>query len=378
MKKFLFSIFIIMFVISNCNICYCKYAYIFEENVIKLTRDDVPPKCTVSYSTQEWTNENVIVTIEADKEIEQTSGFELSNDRKKLSKISYVSESNTAIVKDLSGNYTEVEYAVNNIDKGPPQIIGVDNNNEYDAPVKLDFCDDTEIKNIFIDRYSDKLAIDYHSEFLDSDVYRNIDRTANSITVHIKDHPLNTKCYKYYINDELYMITNKTCYIYTGLKKGTEYKVKVEALDKEGDVLDSQEIIAKTSFFEIITAQKNENFFSANIINLDENVKRIKYSVNNFYNPSNIKWYEIDSGSNINIKCEKQNNKFYPSYMINVYLYDESGNILDIVQFFIDFAMNYDENNNEADEYNINIPGNYQIKVTDIAENETVYYIKVK
>lgn len=377
MKKIRLGVVIIFFVISICDITYCKYAYIFEQTVIKLNRDGVPPKCTVSYSTQEFTNENVIVTIEADKEIEQTSGFELSEDRKKLSKVCYVSESNTVIVKDLSGNSTEVEYTVNNIDKGPPQIIGVDNNKEYNAPVKLDFWDDSEIENISIDRYSDKLTIDYHSEFLDSDIYKNIDRTANTIKVNVEEHPLNTKCYKYYLNDKLYIISSKSSYIYTGLEKGTEYKIKVEALDKNGSILDKQEILAKTSFFEIINVQKTENSFCANIINLDEDVKKIQYSVNNFYNPSDIKWYEVNS-NNVNIKCEKDNNRFYPSYMINVYLYDKSGNILDVVQFLVNFAMNYDEKVNGNDEYELNIPGNYQIKVMDIAGNETVYYIKVK
>ena len=69
-------------------------------------------------------------TIEADEEIEQSSGFVLSEDKKSLSKMVYVNESDKVLVKDLSGNYSEIEYNVNNIDKEPPQIIGCENNHD--------------------------------------------------------------------------------------------------------------------------------------------------------------------------------------------------------------------------------------------------------
>lgn len=248
-KRYKYCILIMFVIISICQFCYGKYSYRFEETAMKLTRDSNPPKCQVSYSTQDWTNENVIVTITADKEIEQTSGFELSEDKKTLTKILYVNESDTVFVSDFSGNYTEVEYSVSNMDKEPPRILGCDNNKEYNTPVKLDFIDNGEIKNVSIDRYSDKLEIYYHNEFQDSSLYRNIDRTANSITVHIKEHPLNTKKYRYYLNDKLYTTSNDINYTYTGLEKGTEYKIVVEALDIKGKIIDKQQLIAKTSFF---------------------------------------------------------------------------------------------------------------------------------
>ena len=378
-RKIICSVFILFFIISINIIKYCKYTYIFEKNIIKLTRDAISPKCTVSYSSEEWTNDNIIITIEADKEIEQSSGFELSEDKRTLKKIAYVNESDTVIVKDLFGNSTEVAYSVSNIDKGQPMIIGVENNKKYKAPVKLDFWDDSEIENITIDRYNDKLKIDYHSEFLDSAIFKNIDRNVNTITIHVKEHPLNTKFYKYYLNGKLYMTSNGTNYTYTGLKKGTEYKVKVEALDQNGNILDKEELLAKTSYFEIIFAQKTDKSFSANIQNLDKEVKKFKYSVNNFYNPNSIEWYEPEFNKDLYIKCERANSQLYPSYMINVYLYDRNDIILDIVQFLIDFNENYKEVelSEESEEYELNIPGNYQIKVADIAGNETEYYIKV-
>ena len=378
MKIFRISLLMICFVFFFCNVAFCKYAYIFEESILKLTRDDIPPSCTVSYSTLDPTNENVIVRIEADKEIEQSSGFELSEDRKILTKTVYVNENDVVIVKDLSGNCTEVEYNVDNIDKGQPYIIGVENNKKYKSPVKLEFMDESEIENISIDRYSDKLKIDYHSEFLDSAIYKNIDRNNNSITINIDQHPLNTKCYKYYLNDKLYITSSKTKYIYTGLEKGTEYNVKVEALDCNGSILDTQEMIAKTSYFEIVFVQKTDTNFLANIQNIDKDVEKIRYSINNFYNPDSIEWYDYDVSNNINIKVEKQKNIFYPAYMLNVYLYDKDEEILDVIQFLIDFNENYDIEEQDTNEYELKQPGNYQIKVLDSAGNQTEYLIKVQ
>ena len=44
------------------NNSYAKYVYNFDETIISLSRDVNPPVCTVSYSTEEWTNQNVIIT----------------------------------------------------------------------------------------------------------------------------------------------------------------------------------------------------------------------------------------------------------------------------------------------------------------------------
>ena len=166
-KKIKYITFLLLVLISINKIDYCKYAYIFESTVIKLTRDANPPKCTVTYSTQDWTNENVIVTISVDKKVQQTSGFELSEDKKILSKTVYVNESDTVIVRDLSGNVVEVEYTVNNIDKEPPQIIGCENGKTYEESIDLDYIDNVEIANISIDKYSDNLEIYYNSEYAD-------------------------------------------------------------------------------------------------------------------------------------------------------------------------------------------------------------------
>ena len=116
MKKIKILFLFLMFVIIS-NIVYAKYTYNFDDIVIELTRNSVPIIATVSYSTEEWTNENVIITIKTNKEVEQVSGFVLSEDKKTLTKEVSQNESAVIELRDLSGNSTEVEYTVNNIDK---------------------------------------------------------------------------------------------------------------------------------------------------------------------------------------------------------------------------------------------------------------------
>ena len=154
-----------------CNKSYAKYSYNFEENIIKLIRDVNPPICNVSYSTQEWTNQNVIVTITCNKEIEQVSGFELSDDKKVLTK--EVSENEDGIIKirDFYGNFSEVEYSVNNIDKEPPQIIGCENGGIYSKPLTLDYKDNVEIKEILVDKYGTGLTCSYKDVYTDTSSY---------------------------------------------------------------------------------------------------------------------------------------------------------------------------------------------------------------
>ena len=84
--------------------------------------DTTPPTTSVSYSTQELTNGNVIVTIEANEEVQDVVGWTKSSDGKKLTKEFSSNTSETITVKDLAGNETNVAYNINNIDKTVPVI----------------------------------------------------------------------------------------------------------------------------------------------------------------------------------------------------------------------------------------------------------------
>ncbi len=237
MKRNKIGIIFGVLLIGLTNIVNAKYVYYFEETIIELKRDSSLPICQVRYSTEEETNQNVVVTITSNKQIEQVSGFELSEDKKTLTKVVSENETQTIKIRDFSGNCTEVEYNVNYIDKEFPQIIGCENGGVYKGPVSLEYHDNSGIAEVQIDHYD---------EHLDATAYK----INGNLAVSIKAHPLNTKKYRYYIKEELYSTVTESTYIFTGLEAGMEKAIKVEALDEDGKVLDTIAIEEICSNFE--------------------------------------------------------------------------------------------------------------------------------
>lgn len=256
MRIYKILMFFIASIILGSGTVWAKYTYTFEETIIELTRDSLSPICNISYSETEPTNKNVIVTIKCNKEVEQLSGFQLSEDKKVLTKEFFQNESGILKIRDYSGNYTEVEYNVENIDKSSPQIIGCQNGGIYLAPLKLDYLDNSEISEIFVDKYSDNLR----ATLQDCHYMRN--EVNSTISINVTEHPKNTKKYRYYINDKLYTTTAETKYIFTDLEEGINYKVSVEALDEEGNVLDIYSIEGRTNYCKTIDSKKSENAFT--------------------------------------------------------------------------------------------------------------------
>lgn len=379
MKKKKIAIALILILAITKSIVYAKYVYQFEETIIELARDSNPPICSVTYSVEEMTNKNVIVTITANKEVQQISGFVLSEDKKKLTKEISKNESEMVQIRDLSGNIAEVEYTVNNIDKQAPQIIGCEDEQTYPSPLLLEYEDNDEIKEIIVDRYTENLELTLHEIYSDSCFYQGIDRTDTTLTIEVSGHPQNTKKYKYYINNQLYTTTMDTNYTFTGLTKGTTYTIKAEAIDEAGNLLDTTEIQEKTSYYHTIESQKTNDQFIATLQQIDNSVEKIKYAVWNANDEKNIKWHEESiSNGQAQIMCEPQYNGLYPLYAMHAYLYDKQGNVLDVIGFSIDFGTNYEAKDTQTSLNELSEAGNYQIILKDFAGNETIYFIKVE
>ena len=83
--------------------------------------DKTTPKATVSYSTQNPTNQNVTVTITVDKEIQEVEGWELDESKKILTKEYTQNGGENVTIKDLAGNETEAVVQVYNIDRTAPE-----------------------------------------------------------------------------------------------------------------------------------------------------------------------------------------------------------------------------------------------------------------
>lgn len=75
------------------------------------------PNIEVKYSETNPTKNNVIVTLKSDKELKEVSGFQISTDRKSLSKIYSENTEENIEVYDIYGNKKEVNIKVNNIIK---------------------------------------------------------------------------------------------------------------------------------------------------------------------------------------------------------------------------------------------------------------------
>ena len=106
------------------------------------------PTATVTYSTEEFINGNVIATIEVSEEVKEVTGWELSDDKKVLTKEFTENAEGKVEIVDLAGNKIIVDYAVNNIDKSFPTVKGVEDGKHYKEATPI--VEDENIESIKI------------------------------------------------------------------------------------------------------------------------------------------------------------------------------------------------------------------------------------
>ena len=84
--------------------------------------DKTLPKGEVTYSTAEYTNQDVTVTINVDKQVQAINGWTLSENKKVLTKKYTQNTEETVTITDLAGNRSIVTVKIANIDKEAPVI----------------------------------------------------------------------------------------------------------------------------------------------------------------------------------------------------------------------------------------------------------------
>lgn len=99
--------------------------------------DKTVPIANVGYSTKEITKDNVTVTITSNEEVQEIEGWDLSSDKKTLTKEYIENTKETITIKDLAGNETQVNIEITNIDKTLPDITVGDINQDE----KIDVTD---------------------------------------------------------------------------------------------------------------------------------------------------------------------------------------------------------------------------------------------
>ena len=89
-------------------------------NITNIDKEE--PEYVVSYSEKSLTNKDILVTIRSNKEIEKLDGWELSENKKEITKIYKENSNDTLEIKSVNGFEKQVNVIINNIDKTTPKI----------------------------------------------------------------------------------------------------------------------------------------------------------------------------------------------------------------------------------------------------------------
>ena len=93
-----------------------------EVNIDISNIDKTSPEVSINYSTKQITNKDILVTISSNKEIKKVDGWDLANNKKKLTKTYTSNVDEEVTIYDLVGNYTKVNVNISNIDKVKPNV----------------------------------------------------------------------------------------------------------------------------------------------------------------------------------------------------------------------------------------------------------------
>lgn len=119
--------------------------YYFDQNGVL---DKIPPKISVKYSTKNTTNKDITVTLTANEKIKNISGWTLSKDQKKLTRVYKENMKCNITVYDLTRNSTSVNLKISNIDKTLPKVsVEYSNKNATNKNVTVTLTANEKIKN---------------------------------------------------------------------------------------------------------------------------------------------------------------------------------------------------------------------------------------
>ena len=100
--------------------------YVIEKNVIvaKLEVDMTSPTLEIDYSSKEKVNieTGVKVTIKSDEIVQEIDGWEISENKKEITKIFHENIKQEIKIYDLSGNESIAKIEIHNICENKPQL----------------------------------------------------------------------------------------------------------------------------------------------------------------------------------------------------------------------------------------------------------------
>lgn len=371
------AIFTILFSFLFIFEVYAGYIYEDEFSLFRLNRNITKPTYTKMYNKDSWTNEDVLITINSDKVLEiLDSDFKLGEDGKTLTKTVTQNEKGKIKVRDEDYNFDEIEYEVSWIDKEVPNIIGAEDGKTYKEGLKVEYTDNGEIEEIFVDKYDTDFSLYTKDTFTDSGSERFVPYTKNSITAWVKTHPRGVEKYKYYLNGNLYAEINEPKYTFKGLEE-IKYgnNILVEGLDRNGNVIASKEYSIKTGIFEDVILEKTDSTEEVKFTGISDVVnKMVCYTWIDGKYDSTLKYKDITIENN-EATCTldiKDFGNIKTKYKMHFYFYFNIDNIEKCFIYGGNVHMEnpYVEEETNPSVNNFNVDGNYYIRVKDRAGNE--------
>lgn len=387
-KKLFLSIIIMSILYLIIQFSLSKYNYKISVEAFEFTRDTSLPIVNISYSTEEPTNRPVTVTIQVDKEVLAVDGFIWNKEKKTLTKIVTENEENKIVLEDLSGNKLEVSYKVDWIDKIKPEILGIENGKTYNAPVDILYKDNVGIKSVEVQNYG-YLELEFNGISHDTEKKYAFDYTDSTCRLRVIQKPRETVKFRYYCNDIFCIETTEEEYTYKNLEKDIEgIKFTVEAIDKNGNVIERREEKGRTANYKNVSVNKNNLGATVALSGIDSKVRSVRYYIwERGKQDSTQVGYETlvnNSSANLSFKISDFNNKKCV-YTMHIYTVDFDGTLSLVNGIDIEIGKNYNPDLEEKVEIiekptNVNRleqKGRYIIKAIDLAGNETEYIIRI-
>ena len=165
-----------------------------SKTIIKISNiDKINPKLDISYSITEKTNQDVTVTITSNEPIQEIEGWNLSTDRKVLTKKFTSNTEENITIYDLAGNTISDTIKISNIDKVAPKIeVKYSTISATNKDVTVTITSDEIIKSI------DGWALSSDKKQLSKTFNKNgeeeitiIDEAGNSVSTKIKVSNIN-------------------------------------------------------------------------------------------------------------------------------------------------------------------------------------------
>ena len=111
--------------------------------------DNSPPSIEVKYSSTDLGATEVIVTIVSDRELQELEGWNLSEDRKTMTRTYNENTTETVIITDVLSNVVPVDIVINNIVSGAPECkVSYSTINKTNENVVVTITSNREMKEL--------------------------------------------------------------------------------------------------------------------------------------------------------------------------------------------------------------------------------------